>query len=451
MGALYVFIFSLTLILVSSSVEGTRITFQGVSNELDPTCATNLINGADQNTQTFLAQVATLQPGDIFFVPNQTYCMQGNLSFGNLNDITFLIDGTLLFQQNVSAWPVHSDGKTVFPCWYMWNLNNVRFTSSSHLGGALNGNGAVWWGYISYLLNSENRPRLFHIYNATKLLIENLYFTQSPYWTVTLDDVAQVEVRYSKIENRVTSVDYHDLENLGAFNTDGFDIAGRDIWVHHCWVWNQDDCFCVKPLDGNSINSKCSENYLWEDNFASGVGLTIGSISASNAHSCIRNITFRNTLMHNTFKGLYLKSNPSHPGTTGEVSHILYDNITIFNASQWALWLGPQQAAYSGDCSLLWPFLPGTTCPVPSEITWNNITFRNILIDSPQISPGVITGNNTNPMRLIKFENVTVLKPGMDPWGGNYWYCDGLVNSTASGGALNPTCLLPVWEKHTKN
>ena len=34
--------------------------------------------------------------------------------------------------------------------------------------------------------------------------------------------------------------------DITAFNTDGFDVTGRNVWIHDCVVWNQDDCIAVK-------------------------------------------------------------------------------------------------------------------------------------------------------------------------------------------------------------
>ncbi len=65
--------------------------------------------------------------------------------------------------------------------------------------------------------------------------------------------------------------------------------AGKNVWIHDCEVWNQDDTIAVK--DG-------SENMLFERITASGVGLTIGSIGSST----VRNITFRDCYMPNTYK-----------------------------------------------------------------------------------------------------------------------------------------------------
>ena len=58
---------------------------------------------------------------------------------------------------------------------------------------------------------------------------------------------------------------------------------------HHKKVWNQDDTVAVK--DG-------SEDMLFERVTASGIGLTIGSIGTST----VRNITFRDCNMYDTYK-----------------------------------------------------------------------------------------------------------------------------------------------------
>eukprot|EP00759_Apiculatamorpha_spiralis_P020741 PhF_6_TR26055/c2_g1_i6/m.36708 len=394
-------------------------TFQGIPNAFDlPTCTSN--------RDLFQAQVQELYPGDTFHVTNNTYCLQGNLTTNNIRDVTILIDGTLKWSKDVKAWPRDSN-KTVTHCWSMYGLHNVTFTSSTMLGGVLDGSGEPWWGYIHYLEYANNRPRLFSCINATEIHMSNLFFQQSPLWTVWLNDIADVHIHHCRIENRVDNADYHDFNDLGAFNTDGFDVAGRNVHIHDCYIWNQDDCIAVKQVNGKGINSHCSENMLFENIYASGVGLTIGSIGPSEDHTCVRNITFRNSILHNTFKGIYLKSRPE--SGTGEITDVLYENITIQNSSQWAFWIGPQQAAYPEACNLLWPYLPNVTCYVPSNMNWSNLTFRNIYIQQPQAGAGVIYGNETNPMKNIVFDNVVTVSPGPSPFKAP-WFCKNVQNFT---------------------
>ena len=47
---------------------------------------------------------------------------------------------------------------------------------------------------------------------------------------------------------RRTEQDHHNIIDLTAFNTDGFDVSGRNVWIHDCSVWDQDDCIAVKVI-----------------------------------------------------------------------------------------------------------------------------------------------------------------------------------------------------------
>eukprot|EP00913_Durusdinium_trenchii_P016077 g15111.t1 len=265
------------------------------------------------------------------------------------------------------------------------------------------------------------------------------HFIDSAYWTFTALDVARLEVRFCSVSARVDQAPDHDLGNLDAFNTDGFDVSGKDIHIHHCKVWNQDDCFTVQPRDRRGINSECTENVLIEDVNASGLGLTIGGVMPTLYHNCVRNVTFRRAYMFHTFKGLnslllfvalplsvawpqqarvfpegiYMKSqNSPDPKATGEISNILYEtrdakeDIFMERPSQVPIWIGPAQEADSYKaCSLLWPVVPFVSCPPPSTaMLWENITLRRVHVHHPKQSAGVIYGNPRRPMRNIIFE-----------------------------------------------
>ena len=100
--------------------------------------------------------------------------------------------------------------------------------------GVLDGQGGRWWGVpgIGYLVHGENRPRMLSIHNSTRTLVENMYFQNSPYWTFYCNVCEDLEVRFSKISARRTELEFHDLVDITAFNTDGFDVTGARIWIH---------------------------------------------------------------------------------------------------------------------------------------------------------------------------------------------------------------------------
>lgn len=254
----------------------------------------------DLNARVLNTTLQSLRPGDTLVVSNKTFHTMGGIVADGLNSVTIQLDGTIRFsgdpgqaeEEYIRRWP--RINKHVRACMEFNNLVNVSFTSSGI--GTLDGAGEKWWGIpgVGYLLRTENRPRLIAIQGSKSILVEHIFFLNSPYWTFWAPDVDGLEVRYCSIDVRRTAYDGHGVIDLTAFNTDGFDVTGNNVWIHDCSVWNQDDCFCVKDSSANMVFERIN---------ASGFGLTIGSIS--NSH--VRNITFRDARMHKTSKGIYMK------------------------------------------------------------------------------------------------------------------------------------------------
>jgi len=236
-----------------------------------------------------------LSPNAHFYIPNKTFYINGGIMASNLESVKIQIDGTLMFSDSLYNWP-HDINNNPLECMHFSNIKNVLFTSKSRSNpGIINGQGQTWWGIpgIGYLIRGENRPRLLNIDGGSNITIENLLFTNSPYWTVYIHGINGLIIRYSAVINRRTNQDKHTLIDLTAFNTYGFDITGKNVHIHDCNIWTQDDCIAVKGE---------SSNMLFERINASGLGLTIGSIGSE----IVNNITFRDCYMHNTAKGIYI-------------------------------------------------------------------------------------------------------------------------------------------------
>jgi pectate lyase len=409
----------LILSLLSITIHARVINFETDSGAIpdDKTTTTTWKNGGFLNTT-----LASLQPGDTLLIPNKTFYLMGGIKAKNLKSVTIQIDGTIIFSDEITLWPRDSNG-SVFECLYFENIENVTFTSSGI--GLIDGSGAKWWGPpgIGYLERAENRPRLVNIAGSRKLLFENLIFKNSPYWTFWVHEVDGLEVRFCEISARRTDKDRHTLVDMSAFNTDGFDVTGKNVWIHDCTVWNQDDSFCVK--DG-------SENMLFERINASGVGLTIGSISGTT----VRNITFRDVYMKNTYKGIYLKFRAGDQ--PGLIADVLYENIYMENPEQWPIWIGPAQQSDSGNlcaahpCSICWPTVPYSKCEMPAAGKYQNITLRNITISNPYRT-GVIMANPANPMEGVTFDGVKVINYTKKESEYDYYSCENVVNGVATG------------------
>lgn len=309
----------------------------------------------------------------------------------------------------------------------VYDSTNVKITGSGQ--GILDGSGQKWWGVpgIGYLVREENRPRLLHVTRGYNVLVEHVLFKDSPYWTFLAEEVKHLEIRYCKVDARRTSSSSHDILDLTAFNTDGFDMSHcDDVYIHDSSVINQDDCFDVK--DGTS-------NVVIERVNASGLGLTIGSIS-----SHVNNITFRDSIMEKTYKGIYIKFRGE-----GRISNVLYENIVINEPSQWAVWIGPAQQCdgcsltelcSANPCSLCWPTDPWAKCNAVKQGIFENITLRNITINNPEKSAGVLIADADTPMKNLIFENVVVNNPKTKPFK-NYYV------ENAPGIALGSTNPIP--------
>ena len=105
--------------------------------------------------------------------------------------------------------------------------------------------------------------------------------------------------------------------------------------------------------------------------------------------------------------------------------------------SQYAIWIGPAQQSDSRQlcaahpCSLCWPEVPLTTCHAPDSL-YENIMIRNVTVNNPKKSPGVILASQNVPMKNVTFEDVKFTNPGHKPFGDDYYHCEN-VQGVATG------------------
>ena len=371
--------------------------------------------------------------GDFYFL--------GGIIVENKTDVTFQIDGMLRAVPDFDAWAVGYENDHQYNHVIVFQgCKGVTITSSVGGLSGFDGQGKKWWNEytIGKSGHGKKRPKMLVFKESENILVEKIHLINSPSFNLLLSDVLHAEVRFVRIDtdkamrgeetprvsdSRSIKTSWLQFEDL---NTDGVDPQGVDIWVHDCYIRNDDDSIAVKPTDSTSgLYGPCTENILIEDTTLIGVGASIGSVPPHADHNCVRNVTFRNISMPNTGKGVYIKSNPScgrEGNVTGEISGITYEDIRIDNPLWWPIWIGPQQqhepnwtpAQAAADCSLTYPLNPN--CPTQGCVTFANITLKDILITNPVMSPGVVLGNATNPMKNIVFDNVKVQNPGTFPF-----------------------------------
>ena len=184
------------------------------------------------------------------------------------------------------------------------------------------------------------------------------------------------------------------LREMTAYNTDGFDIQGDNVYGHDLTVQTADDAIAVKGS---------SSNHLYENiHVKSGLGLTIGGIGSD----LVRNVTFRDSTVTHALKAIYIKTlwRDAGPEESGEVGifDIHYESILIERPHQFAIWIGPAQQQ-GQPCSLKWPY-QGATCSMSPYQRLHNITLHNVTIYDPLFSPGVVMGSREQPHHLLHLQ-----------------------------------------------
>jgi hypothetical protein len=421
------------------------------------------------------------------------YTLVPHADVWNLTDVTLLLDGTLTawwggdINKTMAAWPQSPGGSALTVLAFAWAAG-LTITGA----GAMHGNGYGWWEAVLTASVPDNRPNLLGIAHSTRVTLAGFTLANSPAYHALLDDVLHVLV-----EDTTIYVDVEGQRNLlagagrlttggrdvgrarlppdadahpGAYadalpagiptfplNTDGWDIAGRNVTVRRANVTNFDDALCVKPLAGGNspVAGPCARDYVWEDSVVQlGVGLSIGSVPPRADVNCVRNVTYRNITMTSPIKGLYVKPNPGNAtGVTGVIDGVTYEDITMTGALWWSVYVGTQQQSQPGGgadtgCSFFWP-LPNTTCPPQPRVPVTNLTLRNVRSVDALLSAGVLTCANATaedptgpypPCTGWAFTNVTVTSltnwPVAAADGG--WFCRG-VPGIATAGAVSPS------------
>eukprot|EP01038_Epipyxis_sp_PR26KG_P013331 gene13331-17873_t len=410
-----------------SPITGSLIDFQSIGGILN----SNLLSDAIFNQNLLNKTLNSLLPGDKFVIPSGVFNLLGGIAVYNINGVTIQIDGTLSFTPNLGVWPtsiidtpVYNVGQRLH-CIYMQDIYDITFTSSTQ--GLLDGNGRPWWG-------ESDRPKLMVLKDTRNIIVEKLYFKNSPFWHFFGWNANGMIIRNCRVDARWDTSNSHTNTNLiNAPNTDGFDVSGTNVHIHDCVVWCQDDCVSIKGP---------ASNMLIERMQASGLGLVVGAVGLQ----VVNNITFRDSYMDRTYKGIYLKTlyKTDPPNINlGAVTNIVYSNITMNKPDQYAIWIGPAQQI-GQKCSLAWPQLPGSTCiPSPSQI-YENITLKNIYVIDAVQNPGVLLADQKNPMRNILFDNVKFTNPQKTPFQ-NFYKCSGITNGKAIHGSYPvPGCFTSV-------
>jgi hypothetical protein len=409
------------------------------------------------NAQAISLALASQRRGGTVVVPaNGTYYAFPS-SVTNATNLVFQLDGELIMPEAYwQQWPQTLPGS------YDNFLNFFDVTNLTIRGsGRIDGQGWWWWVMNVLLIETANRPIMLNVQFCENVTLTGLTLIDAPYYHVWMSTVRNVEIYNASVLVNITQqIDAVELGQPGAgallrasqailegrghaaavehlravlpyddmrqalaegrdplhltdnitlpffpLNTDGFDVAGQNVYIHDVFVRNFDDAVAVKP--GTDMDGWCSENYLIERvTVQAGVGLTVGSVPSNTGVNCVRNVTFRDSYSEAPIKFLYVKSNPpddpNNPGTA-IIDGVTYQNIISNTSIRDSIYLGPQQQSQPGTGG------PGWWPATNPDVTIQNVAYRNITaVDGLWFWPGVFRRNETNPSVNISLTDVHV-------------------------------------------
>lgn len=373
----------------------------------DPFCN----NEAERITNRDLLNgfLATLVPGDTLVVPRGTFCLAAGVVGRRLTHVTIDIQGDLFFAQGVKQWSNATGNAAGYAhAVLLQGLTNVTLTSTTRTG-LLRAKGCTDWYLQRELHFAHDPPPLIEIgaddkltFASSRVVFEYLTVQDGPAWQTYFNKVTDVIIRHAKVEITCSrpGTEVGNMIGALALNTDGFDIFGSNVHVHDVDVRNADDCICVK---GNNDGSRIwSENWLVENSTASGEGLTVGTMWSGNFVT--RNVTFRNIVMPNTRKGIYVKID-----STGNSAEVVYRNITLTGHTlQFPVFIGPIHQFGGNNCPWDWPWGKAGFCGVNSN-AHVNITIDGLRIERGGAPNGIPVLGRTADFLIVgnKYNNVT--------------------------------------------
>jgi len=193
-----------------------------------------------------------------------------------------------------SKWPIKDLIIDARPLISATNAFNVTLTGQ----GKIDGRGSNWWHLLYEMLP---RPRLVTFNNVTNAEISDLTLVNPAFWTMLIGG-ADFHIHDITIRS----------PNWGkAPNTDGIDVAAKNVLIQRVDISNGDDSICIKSP---------SSDILVEDSVVrQGNGFVVGTADSGldgndpNTYD-VRNVTFRNSRALDTTFGCHIKAKGDNHG-----------------------------------------------------------------------------------------------------------------------------------------
>ncbi|KAM6558764.1 hypothetical protein CsatA_028003 [Cannabis sativa] len=197
---------------------------------------------------------------------------------------------------------------------YGRNLTDIIITGDN---GTVDGQGSIWWDWFENKTLNYTRPHLVELMNSTGIVISNLTFINSPFWTIHPVYCSQVTIQNVTI-----------LAPRESPNTDGIDPDSSDnVCIEDCYISTGDDLVAIKSgwdeygiLYGRPSTNIFIHRLIGES--GRGSGIAIGSEMSGG----VSQVHAENIQIFNSGTGIGLKTSP---GRGGYVRDIYVSNLNL--------------------------------------------------------------------------------------------------------------------------
>lgn len=286
-------------------------------------------DGETSNTETFRKATKYMQRfvdkgGAQLNVPRGRW-LTGSFNLTS-NFTLFLEEGAVILgSQDINEWPIieplpsYGRGRERLGGRHISLIHGDRLTNVVITGqnGTIDGQGRMWWELWWNRTLVHTRGHLLELKNSRNLLISNLTFRNSPFWTIHPVYCSNVVIRGMTI-----------LAPLNAPNTDGIDPdSSTNVCIEDCYIESGDDLVAVKSgWDQYGVAfARPSSNIIVRR--ISGTTPTCSGVGiGSEMSGGIFNVTMEDLRVWNSAAGVRIKTDK---GRGGYIANITMSNITM--------------------------------------------------------------------------------------------------------------------------
>ncbi|OVA16627.1 Glycoside hydrolase [Macleaya cordata] len=364
-------------------------------------------DGVTLNTKAFHNAIFYLQSfadkgGAQLFVPAGRWLTGG---FILISHLTLLLDkeAVILGSTDSDDWPIEDPlpsygrgrelpGGRHRSLIYGENLTDVIITGHN---GTIDGQGSVWWNRFKNGTLNYTRPHLVELMNSTEVVISNLTFLNSPFWTIHPVYCSQVIVQNVTI-----------LAPLDSPNTDGIDPdSSDDVCIEDCYISTGDDLISIKSgWDEYGISYARPSSNIVIHRLTGETGLGSGISIGSEMSGGVSEVHAESLRFFNSNNGIRIKT---APGRGGYVRNIYISDLTMTDVKIAIRFTG-QYGEHPDE------FYDPKALPVIDKISIKDVTGENIRL------AGLLEGIEGDNFLNICLSNITLSVTKDPPWNCSY-------------------------------